>query len=55
MKTFNSCFASVAKNKPWAAFYVACFPTLSMGFWLSMLFNRWQAGWSPVLFRVMQA
>jgi hypothetical protein len=33
------------QNKPWAAFMLlVCFPTLSMGFWLSMLFNRWQAG-----------
>jgi hypothetical protein len=34
---------------------LVCFPTLlPMGFWLSMLFKVAQAGWSPVLFRVMQ-
>jgi hypothetical protein len=32
------------QNKPWAAFYVWFFLLFPMGFWLSMLFNRWHKG-----------
>ena len=45
------------QNKPWAAFYVACifFMLISLGvlaFYAVQVVS--QAGWSPVLFRVMQ-
>jgi hypothetical protein len=45
------------QNKPWAAFYVACifFMLLSMGVLAFYAIQQVaQAGWSPVLFRVMQ-
>jgi hypothetical protein len=45
------------QNKPWAAFYVACifFLLLSMGVLAFYAIQQVaQAGWSPVLFRVMQ-
>ena len=44
-------------NKPWAAFYVACifFMLLSLGTLAFYAIQQVaQAGWSPVLFRVMQ-
>ncbi|CAN1556751.1 hypothetical protein MCETHM1_02431 [Flavobacteriaceae bacterium] len=46
------------QNKPWAALYVACifFMLLSMGTLAFYAIQQVaQAGWSPVLFRVMQA
>jgi hypothetical protein len=45
------------QNKPWAAFYVACifFMLVSMGVLAFYAIQQVaQAGWSPVLFRVMQ-
>jgi hypothetical protein len=45
------------QNKPWAAFYVACifFMLLSLGTLAFYAIQQVaQAGWSPVLFRVMQ-
>jgi hypothetical protein len=45
------------ENKPWAALYVACifFMLLSMGTLVFYAIQQVaQAGWSPVLFRVMQ-
>jgi hypothetical protein len=45
------------QNKPWAAFYVACifFMLISMGALAFYAIQQVaQAGWSPVLFRVMQ-
>jgi len=45
------------QNKPWAAFYVACifFLLLTMGVLAFYAIQQVaQAGWSPVLFRVMQ-
>jgi len=45
------------QNKPWAAFYVACifFLLISMGVLAFYAIQQVaQAGWSPVLFRVMQ-
>jgi hypothetical protein len=45
------------QNKPWSAFYVACifFMLLSMGVLAFYAIQQVaQAGWSPVLFRVMQ-
>lgn len=46
------------QNKPWAALYVACifFLLVSMGVLAFYAIQQVaQAGWSPVLFRVMQA
>ena len=46
------------QNKPWAAFYVACifFMLVSLGVLAFYAINiASQAGWAPVLFRVMQA
>jgi hypothetical protein len=48
---------SQLQNKPWAAFYVACifFMLLSMGVLAFYAIQQVaQAGWSPVVFRVMQ-
>lgn len=45
------------QNKPWAAFYVACifFMLISLGVLAFYAIQQVaQAGWSPVLFRVMQ-
>lgn len=45
------------QNKPWAAFYVACifFMLISLGVLAFFAIQQVaQAGWSPVLFRVMQ-
>jgi len=45
------------QNKPWSAFYVACifFMLLSLGTLVFYAIQQVaQAGWSPVLFRVMQ-
>ena len=45
------------QNKPWAAFYVACifFMLVSLGVLVFYAIQQVaQAGWSPVLFRVMQ-
>ena len=45
------------QNKPWAALYVACifFMLVSMGVLAFYAIQQVaQAGWSPVLFRVMQ-
>jgi hypothetical protein len=44
------------QNKPWAAFYVAClfFLLFQWGFAFYAIQQVAQAGWSPVLFRVMQ-
>jgi hypothetical protein len=44
------------QNKPWAALYVACifFMLISRGFGFYAIQQVAQAGWSPVLFRVMQ-
>jgi hypothetical protein len=44
------------QNKPWAACtLLVFFLTFTMGVLAFMLFNKLhQAGWSPVLFRVMQ-
>ncbi len=45
------------QNKPWAAFYVACifFMLISLGVLVFYAIQQVaQAGWSPVLFRVMQ-
>lgn len=45
------------QNKPWAAFYVACifFMLLSVGALTFYAIQRVsQAGWSPILFRVME-
>ncbi|CAM3494986.1 Quinol:cytochrome C oxidoreductase [Flavobacterium longum] len=45
------------QNKPWAAFYVACifFMLISLGVLAFYAIQQCaQAGWSPVLFRVMQ-
>ena len=45
------------QNKPWAALYVACifFLLISMGTLAFYAIQQVaQAGWSPVLFRVMQ-
>jgi hypothetical protein len=42
------------QNKPWAAFYVVvCFPTFQWGLAFYAIQQVAQAGWSPVLFRVM--
>ncbi|MDK2771594.1 MAG: quinol:cytochrome C oxidoreductase [Flavobacterium sp.] len=45
------------QNKPWAAFYVACifFMLISLGaFVFNTIQYAAQAGWSPILFRVME-
>jgi hypothetical protein len=44
------------QNKPWAALYVACifFMLFQWGFRFYAIQQVAQAGWSPVLFRVMQ-
>jgi hypothetical protein len=54
-RTFNSCLIPL-QNKPWAALYVAClflclFHLCTCFYGIQQVA---QAGWSPVLFRVMQ-